>query len=631
MLSNAKDYLIPSNLNDADTELAAESKALTYLYNCFCRNEKSYNENDSVNTENCNKIRELIMRNVSTAIKQPVIFNSQNLSGQVLDLFKDLNEDQDLLGKFINYAFVEVLKEDETDGYRAMMVFLFPILIEIHTVLKKSSLGSMEIWMIPTLMAFVSDKANPKLAEVVLDYTTPPEHSDGSRYSESLFGQLLSISIMPKTHGGPYEFFDNLQSINVTAFQNMSGTLWMHLNHLHDAIHTLFKGFLLIGGNAKEKMLKWIANALHANAPRGQYWNAQAMSGLGALTSAPDSFMIGLTAVLLRLCKPLLRPSFKVLLVDPTYCAVTEEKKVEKGVHMKDVAKETCLLPTEENDERLTADKYNFITEVFYMTHKAIDLSYRVCIEKLIRINGELNRLHSAYQDTIAQGGSDVASNIQQLLTSKTQSFLCLQNLIIEPNNDQLLMQFYEATSQWLLQILHKPDEWYKVERKDKGFAPQTLTENTGLAKHDHAPAILKSIPEYLLENIVGYMTFTHHFDQQQSLKINTEAQSAIFTMILTFMGSAKRVRNPHVRARLAEGLESLLPDEKRMGFSAADNLFLRHPHRLHVVENLLNVFVGIEMTGQSVQFEQKFNYRRPMYVIMTFLWKIPEQQQCFK
>lgn len=258
-------------------------------------------------------------------------------------------------------------------------------------------------------------------------------------------------------------------------------------------------------------------------------------------------------------------------------------------------------------------------------------VSYFICIHYFR--NRELHQIQSAYQDTIAQGGTDVAANIMQLLTSKTQSFLCLQNLLIEPNNDQLLMQFYEATSLWLIQILHKSDKWYILERSDKGYAPLTVEENIGLAKHDYAPPILKSIPEFLLENIVVYMTFTHHFDQQQSLKINSEeAQNAIFTMILTFMGSTKRVRNPHVRARLAEGLESLLPDVNKLGYSSSDTFFLRrHPHRLYIVENLLNVFVSIEMTGQSVQFEQKFNYRRPIIAIMEFLWQIPEQQQCFK
>lgn len=36
-------------------------------------------------------------------------------------------------------------------------------------------------------------------------------------------------------------------------------------------------------------------------------------------------------------------------------------------------------------------------------------------------------------------------------------------------------------------------------------------------------------------------------------------------------------------------------------------------------------------MTGQSVQFEQKFNYRRPMYMVMDYIWNMPEYQRYFK
>uniref|UniRef100_A0A336LVS4 Ubiquitin conjugation factor E4 A n=1 Tax=Culicoides sonorensis TaxID=179676 RepID=A0A336LVS4_CULSO len=635
MLTNPSDFLIPSNIDkDQVDELAVETKVITYLFKTFVKNERSTNESDSINKENCLKIRELILRNVSTAIKQPALYEGQVISSQLLDIFKDMNEDSDIKANFLCLVAKEVMAEDEKEGFEVLKLFTFPALIEAHKSLKMASLGSMEVWIMPFLMAFCSDKTVPKLGEIVLDFTTPPETADGIRYSDSLFGQLLSLSIMPKNHGGPYEFYENMHSINITAFQSLSSTLWNYLNILQEQIHTLFKSFLLIGGQSKEKMLKWIGNCLNANMQRGQIWNAHTMAGIGAFTSAPDSFMVGLAAVLLRLCKPLFKPSLKVMIVDPTYCAVKEEEKEGKGVHMKDVFKETCILPVEENEERLTADKYNFVTECFFMTHKAIDLGYRVCIEKLTRMSRELHQLQAAYQDTAMQGGADVAGNIMQLLSSKTQQFLCLHNLILEPNNDQYLMSFYEATAIWLTQVVSKPIEWYALSKKDKGFAPQTQDTIQNLPSDDTVPKILNSVPEYILENIVGYLTFIHHFDQMQvatSVKVNTEAQHAIFTMILIFMGSSKRVRNPHVRARLAEGLESLLPNENKMGFSSSGTLFTHHPHRLEIVKNLLSVFVGIEMTGHSVQFEQKFNYRRPMYVIMDYVWKIPEQKACFK
>lgn len=48
------------------------------------------------------------------------------------------------------------------------------------------------------------------------------------------------------------------------------------------------------------------------------------------------------------------------------------------------------------------------------------------------------------------------------------------------------------------------------------------------------------------------------------------------------------------------------------------------------IVENLMKVFVGIEMTGQSVDFEEKFNYRRPMHAVFDYLWE-SEYFECFR
>lgn len=66
---------------------------------------------------------------------------------------------------------------------------------------------------------------------------------------------------------------------------------------------------------------------------------------LGNYTTAPDSFMIGLAGVLLRLSQPIAKCQLKVLIADPTYQAVIEEDRLARQVHMINMDKETCLLP----------------------------------------------------------------------------------------------------------------------------------------------------------------------------------------------------------------------------------------------------------------------------------------------
>ena len=87
------------------------------------------------------------------------------------------------------------------------------------------------------------------------------------------------------------------------------------------------------------------------------------------------------------------------------------------------------------------------------------------------------------------------------------------------------------------------------------------------------------------MENICEQLLLMRRFCPQQ-FEQNSEYLSPILDFILTFMGSPKWVKNPHLRARLAECLENLLPMHRLEGSVTAhgcfhrEQLFLVHPHR---------------------------------------------------
>merc|ERR1712179_866658 len=60
------------------------------------------------------------------------------------------------------------------------------------------------------------------------------------------------------------------------------------------------------------------------------------------------------------------------------------------------------------------------------------------------------------------------------------------------------------------------------------------------------------------------------------------------------------------------------------MGFHR-QALFEDNPCRLQLVFSILHVFVSIEETGQAVEFEQKFSYRRPMYDVIKYIWELDQ------
>lgn len=77
------------------------------------------------------------------------------------------------------------------------------------------------------------------------------------------------------------------------------------------------------------------------------------------------------------------------------------------------------------------------------------------------------------------------------------------------------------------------------------------------------------------------------------------DALSPILTMILVYMGSPHRMKNPHMRAGLAECLEGMIPNVQyesetmrlNIGGAQRERLFTNHPYRGEVHNLFFIVF----------------------------------------
>lgn len=379
LLLNPQDYILPKNhAIDSDNDYVIETKVINYLYRAYeiCEELRNNKNDDIITTELCLQINSLIMRNICTSIKQPELYYGQSLSLQWLDILKNNQNDENFRRNFLISVVKELLQQNDNDELITMgnlKSIFYPMFTEILKLLRDSNLINLSTWIIEIILLFISDKNTPQLGKLIIDFTTPNPDTKGKEYSETLFGQLLSLSILPKYQNGPYEFYTTPSD---ALSGNLNESLWSTLQKHLDNLHIIFKKLLTLNDDIKIQTLQWIGNCLNVNVSRGQIWNTHnLMTTMIDVTNSSDAFMINLCGVLLRLCKPLFRPNLKVLLVDPTYCAVPEDERLIKNVHLKNVIKETCLIPTEDGEKRLTANSYNFITECFFMTHKAIDLS----------------------------------------------------------------------------------------------------------------------------------------------------------------------------------------------------------------------------------------------------------------
>ncbi|XP_073824632.1 ubiquitination factor E4A [Musca autumnalis] len=623
MMSDTKEYLIHGE-NEDD---ALQVDSMLYLHRAFlsCERLKSVQLHRSTDFE---KIRSLIITNASTCMRQPDLFPGQPIWKQwkeIMIMSQDINtsETMDFMVECIQKIYID---DESLEALGALKANFYPLLGKIQTDISQSNLVTIKKEIFWILSFFVRDKRIPQMGEVLIDFNIPNPNTTGGAYMNTLFGNLFSLSILPKNQNGPYEFFNDLS----LESKSTDPVLWQCMSSHQNDIFILIKQLLVQSPVTKRNMLQWIAKCLHANVSRGHLWN-NLNAGIENFIhqNASDAFMIGLTSVLLRLCAPLCEPTLKVLLVDPTYCGVPDNEREQKQVNMIKAFEETTLLPTEENAKRITADKFNFVTELFFLTHKAYELSYRASIERFTKMSRELHNLQSSYQDVArADPNNEMAKNLLRMLKQQLQQYLCLRNCLMEPENDTAITKFFEASAIWLVEVALITSE--ELDKKQE-FAPVKRINKNLPQKIEFVPHTLRCIPENIIDNIISYLNFSRHFPPGQFIQMYPSSHDAFFKMIVLFMGTPEFVKNPHLRAKLAEALEFFLTKRSSGGATFLSHVFDNHPDRCKVVPSLLNVFVSIEMTGQSVQFEQKFNYRRPMYAIMEYLWDKEEYVQNFR
>lgn len=419
LLEDPSEHVVCRNVYDSegssrtDTH-ATEKEVITYLFECHRRlhNMKAGVES-SGRKQTLSQMLHLVLRNAATALKQPEFFESQELHTQILRLVSDDSISKADLDVFFDGLVQQfVLDDGEMNAVGALLLAFSPLLDVIHKDFAQSNLFTFNCTYFSLLHLFA---CRSQLGSVLLLHSTPKDSNLGWSYASTLLGSILSLSCLPKTPDGPYEFFEKalLQAASITE-----GNIWSATDVVTENLYKVFHALLKCSSEVRHQTLCWLADCLHANAGRGKLWNSHGLN-VGVLGCVSDGFMLNLGCVLLRLCQPFCADPAdpKLLLVDPTYYAseVTDDAEMRlKGVHMKKLDSETCLIPAADGTHRPSSETYGFVSECFYLAHKALDLGFRVTFEHLMKLNQDLARVQRAYIDIQNQAGvnSDVVQTI---------------------------------------------------------------------------------------------------------------------------------------------------------------------------------------------------------------------------
>ncbi|KAG7471399.1 hypothetical protein MATL_G00124180 [Megalops atlanticus] len=593
---------------------AGEKRAVPYLYACYQRAKEEVTKVPEKLLSYAVRCKNLTVSNTRTVLLTPEIYVSQNVYEELLDLLLEAVSGAQLeeVLEFVEEVIAALLADQEVRTFGEVMV---PVLDIFVGRVKDLDLCQLLLYSYLDILLYFTRQKD--IAKVLVEHIQPKDPNNGLQYQKTLLGAVLNMSCLLKTPGvvENHGFFLNPSRSSPQEMKVQESNIHQFMGQYHDKLHQILKNLLQQSGDTRHLLLTWLGGCLQANAGRAKIW-ANQMPEIFIQTYASDALFLNLSAALLKLCQPFCRPrSPKLLTFNPTYCALkelSEEERRNRNVHARGLDKETCLIPAPPQQPVEFAQSYSLLTENLILTQLALHLGFHRLHDQMVKMNQSLHRLQVTWRDA-QHGGGAAAEQLREQFERLMTVYLSTKAAATQPGMLQCCLNLQASTAALLVQL----------SLGNQG--PEHMQLSFPLPPLQHS--LLCYVPEFFAENMGDFFIFLRRF-ADEILESSAESLEQVLNFITVFMGNVERMKNPHLRAKLAEVLEAVMPHLEPVAAGVAPpNMFQRqrvfcsYRHAPHLAEALITVFVDIEFTGDPHQFEQKFNYRRPMYPILKYMW----------
>ncbi|KAM6959039.1 LOW QUALITY PROTEIN: ubiquitin conjugation factor E4 A [Aplochiton taeniatus] len=593
---------------------AGEKSAIPYLYACYQRSKEEVTKVPEKLLSYAVRCKNLAVSNTRTVLLTPEIYISQNVYKQLLDLLLEgfSSSQPEEVVEFVEEVIVGLLADQEVRTFGEVIV---PMLDIFQGRVKDLDLCQPLLYSYLDVLLYFSHQKD--IAKVLVEHIQPKDPANGLQYQKSLLGAVLSISCLLKTPGvvEGHGYFLSPSRSSPQEMKVQEGNIHQFMGQFHDKLHQILKNLLQRSVDTRHLLLTWLGGCLQANAGRTKIW-ANQMPEIFFQMYASDAFFLNLGAALLKLCQPFCRPrSPKLLTFNPTYCTLkdlSEEERRNRNVHARGLDKETCLVPPSSQQPPEFSQSYSLLTENLILTQLTLHLGFHRLHEQIVKMNQSLHRLQSSWREAQIAGGPAAQEHLDKFERLMTV-YLSTKAAATQPAMLQCCLNLQASTAALLVQL----------GLGNQG--PEHAQLSFPLAPL--ANSMLCYVPEFFAENLGDFFIFLRRF-ADEVLNSSAESLEQVLNFTTVFMGNVDRMKNPHLRAKLAEVLEAVMPDLDPAATSTAqpitfqcERVFCSYRHAPHLAEALVAVFVDIEFTGDPHQFEQKFNYRRPMYPILRYMW----------
>ncbi|RTG89442.1 ubiquitin conjugation factor E4 A [Schistosoma bovis] len=427
-------------------------------------------------------------------------------------------------------------------------------------------------------------------AQLLIELSFPQSFSSGSFRPDEFEGGLLGRLLVPShlhspqaaetiflTNQAPIgEFFTEEVPLK-SVVESEQRTIWQLTEQMDLELNTLFTNLLRVGKRRpyiKKLLFKWFGGCIHANKARGQLahsiMNHDLLSRSNTPNLAGDGFLSNFTAVLVRLTGPLVTLPEKPPL-DKIWPEYATDSCADRTV-LPDLRGETRLAPANKIFKKsenaslvvMNNEDYPLLTELFFLAHAAIRIGWTSLIARHFETVIFLRRF--------------MRERTARYLEQST-SLSCMSRL-----KDQL--SFAVTTCRFLVKLAKC------ILNKNSSYSNDTTTSTSVSTSFSHG--CLSDLPEYLVDNVVELVSYLRRGKDEflESVEVSSIPLEPLLEFSIIFMNHTGLLTNPHLRARLAEVLESLVPqrDDEAWNTNTSGSGLLNSLHlSFHRREQLMN------------------------------------------
>jgi len=420
---------------------------------------------------------------------------------------------------------------------------------------------------------------------------------------KSLIGRLLR-NVVDSRDPQFQQLFANVNRMSRSVVESNINMVRGRLSALVNGAHEIVKSMLVGGSPTKEEAVKWLMDAVALNA---ECEKDQPSTSIGA----SRGFMLNLSCVLLQLCRPFVLDEPKLKKVDWKFLVSDESKEL--------LPRDSTPLMASEGSA-LTASSgtpANFMTQSFFMTVRALHLSYSPMCRDYERLMQHLNR-----QNAAIQAGEPRAL---QLFSMK----LGQDCELLHPDTLTDMVNFYTALAFVLMNALREGQT---------ADLPQSILHPEQLSQQQKA--VLAAVPEYIVDDLMTCLIFTA---KNRADLLSLPQMSSVLEFALFFLRRPSTVKSPHIRAKFGELLyQVFLPNKERDSAFGWNERYATqnypdgiHSHMVesllasqqHLAPTLLLLYGDVERTG----FYEKISHRRRISSILKHLWGLPSHRPAFR